>query len=89
MRLDRSSKFSLTVERSRFYALLTPLALFTLDTGSWETRNHEQTVPEGSAVPEIMPDRVSEQIVMTAPSPALTTTGSFARANSQAQLPAA
>ena len=26
MRLDRSSKFSLTVERSRFYALLTPLA---------------------------------------------------------------
>jgi len=26
VRLDRSSKFSLTVERSRFYALLTPLA---------------------------------------------------------------
>jgi len=28
------------------YALLTPLALFTLDTASWETRNHEETVPE-------------------------------------------
>lgn len=26
------------------YALLTPLALFTLDTGSWETRGHEADV---------------------------------------------
>jgi cellulose synthase/poly-beta-1,6-N-acetylglucosamine synthase-like glycosyltransferase len=28
------------------YALLTPLALFTLDTANWETRNHEEAVPE-------------------------------------------
>src|SRR4029079_12043257 len=28
------------------YALLTPLALFTLDTASWETRNHEEALPE-------------------------------------------
>ncbi len=33
------------------YALLTPLALFTLDTGSWETRNHEDTIPEPIPVP--------------------------------------
>ena len=71
------------------YALLTPLALFTLDTGSWETRNHEETVPEGAAVPEAVRDRVSEGVLLTAPSPALTSTGSFARTNSQAQLPAA
>jgi len=71
------------------YALLTPLALFTLDTGSWETRNHEATVPEGAAVPEPLGELVSEQIVLAAPAAALTTTGSFARANSQAQLPAA
>jgi cellulose synthase/poly-beta-1,6-N-acetylglucosamine synthase-like glycosyltransferase len=71
------------------YALLTPLALFTLDTGSWETRNHEEAVPEGAAVPEPVAELVSEQIVLTAPAAALTTTGSFARANSQAQMPAA
>ncbi len=72
------------------YALLTPLALFTLDTGSWETRNHEDTVPEGAGepVPEPVRDRISEGVVLTAPAAALTTTGSFAR-NSQAQLPAA
>jgi cellulose synthase/poly-beta-1,6-N-acetylglucosamine synthase-like glycosyltransferase len=27
------------------YALLTPVALFTLDSGSWETRNHAETEP--------------------------------------------
>ena len=74
------------------YALLTPLALFTLDTGSWETRNHEDAVPEGAGaevpVPEPVRDRISEGVVLTAPAAALTTTGSFAR-NSQAQLPAA
>src|SRR5215813_1101011 len=33
------------------YALLTPLALFTLDTASWETRNHEEPVPEPAPEP--------------------------------------
>jgi cellulose synthase/poly-beta-1,6-N-acetylglucosamine synthase-like glycosyltransferase len=31
------------------YALMTPLALFTLDSGSWETRGHDDVEPE--AVP--------------------------------------
>lgn len=31
------------------YILLTPLALFTLDTGSWETRGHQAPEPEPEA----------------------------------------
>jgi hypothetical protein len=31
------------------YALLTPLALFTLDTASWETRNHEESLDAAAA----------------------------------------
>jgi cellulose synthase/poly-beta-1,6-N-acetylglucosamine synthase-like glycosyltransferase len=30
------------------YGLLTPLAAFTLDSASWETRGHDRTVPHGS-----------------------------------------
>ena len=30
------------------YALLTPLALFTLDSGSWETRGHEDAEPDAA-----------------------------------------
>ena len=33
------------------YALLTPLALFTLDSGSWETRGHAETVAEPALPP--------------------------------------
>jgi len=32
------------------YALLTPLALFTLDSGSWETRDHDEESDEGAEV---------------------------------------
>jgi hypothetical protein len=28
------------------YALLTPLALFTLDSGSWETRGHDSSTAD-------------------------------------------
>jgi hypothetical protein len=62
------------------YALLTPLALFTLDTASWETRNHEEAPPEPAAEPirDLTPD-----ILVSEPAPAV------ARARSHAQLPAA
>jgi N-acetylglucosaminyltransferase len=77
------------------YALLTPLALFTLDTSSWETRNHEAAEePDdaelGEAIQDPMHDLVSEPVVRPEPVPAsLTTTGSVARARSHAQAPAA
>jgi N-acetylglucosaminyltransferase len=66
------------------YALLTPLALFTLDTASWETRNHEETAPS-TAIPaaESPRDAITAEIRVGEPAPAV------ARARSHAQLPAA
>jgi hypothetical protein len=63
------------------YALLTPLALFTLDTASWETRNHEEALPEPAAEP--IRDVITAEIRVGEPVPAV------ARARSHAQLPAA
>jgi cellulose synthase/poly-beta-1,6-N-acetylglucosamine synthase-like glycosyltransferase len=65
------------------YALLTPLAMFTLDSGSWETRGHSEA-PEATIEPigdfatatgqhVLVPAAVAEPM----------------RAHSQAQLPAA
>lgn len=77
------------------YALLTPLALFTLDTSNWETRNHEEPAEEplgeplGTAVPEPMLDLVSEQVVLEPAAASITATGRLTRAPSHAQLPAA
>ena len=73
------------------YALLTPLALFTLDTGSWETRGHEEPaiddVPESAS--ESVSESLGEQLVLTAAeTAAITSTGSVGR-HSHAQLPAA
>jgi cellulose synthase/poly-beta-1,6-N-acetylglucosamine synthase-like glycosyltransferase len=68
------------------YALLTPLALFTLDTASWETRNHEDAVPEPAAEPireAITAEIRTAEIRVGEPTPAV------ARARSHAQLPAA
>ena len=65
------------------YALLTPLALFTLDTANWETRNHE----EADAVPEPVRDAASSEILGEAALAAITETSR--RARSHAQLPAA
>ncbi|MFN0245859.1 MAG: glycosyltransferase [Kofleriaceae bacterium] len=80
------------------YALLTPLALFTLDTSSWETRNHEEPVDEPvaepvttGAIPEAVLELVSEPITITGnlAADAITATGRLRRAQSAAQLPAA
>ena len=67
------------------YALMTPLALFTLDSGSWETRGHEAEPVEPVG------DLVTGQHILV---PALATEPVRARARtvdtgSQAQLPAA
>ena len=69
------------------YALMTPLALFTLDSGSWETRGHEDQ-PEGALEGA---DMVTGQHILV---PALATEPVRARTvdrhtGSQAQLPAA
>ena len=42
------------------YALLTPLALFTLDSGSWETRGHEAD----DAVPVPLPTGISASMAL-------------------------
>ncbi|HEU4615844.1 MAG TPA: glycosyltransferase [Kofleriaceae bacterium] len=73
------------------YALMTPLALFTLDSGSWETRGHEpEPQPEGAdTVPESITSTGQHVLV-----PALATESVRARAasrttGSHAELPAA
>ena len=73
------------------YAMLTPLALFTLDADSWETRGADKEEPE--AVPAAIPaepllDTITNEIMVGDPGmshgqSALTRTGSHA------QLPAA
>ncbi|MBA3461409.1 MAG: glycosyltransferase [Deltaproteobacteria bacterium] len=73
------------------YALLTPLALFTLDTSNWETRNHEATDVEpinaaGLSVPEPVVEVVSAPMMIP---DAITATGRLARQNSHAEMPAA
>ena len=66
------------------YALLTPLAMFTLDTSNWETRNHEEATLEPVAQPLPMPTpRHSEEVV------AMGDPQVVAHAHSHAQLPAA
>ncbi len=69
------------------YALMTPLALFTLDSGSWETRGHDAEASEGAT----SADLVTGQHILV---PALAAEPVRARARtvdtgSQAQLPAA
>jgi cellulose synthase/poly-beta-1,6-N-acetylglucosamine synthase-like glycosyltransferase len=74
------------------YAMMTPLALFTLDTASWETRAHEDAVPEGASVPEPVRDAVSTEIfVGEAAYAAITETSRLRqlRASSASHLPAA
>jgi len=71
------------------YALLTPLALFTLDTANWETRNHEEPADEPTVATEPH-DLVTEPILLEpAAAAAITGTGKIARAQSHAQMPAA
>jgi cellulose synthase/poly-beta-1,6-N-acetylglucosamine synthase-like glycosyltransferase len=80
------------------YAMLTPLALFSLDTSNWETRNHEEPAEEPvtasestPAIPEAVLELVSEPITVAGnlAADAITATGRLRRAQSAAQLPAA
>jgi cellulose synthase/poly-beta-1,6-N-acetylglucosamine synthase-like glycosyltransferase len=79
------------------YALLTPLALFTLDTANWETRGHEDANLEPTPSPaEAVREAVSSEILVgepaTATASAVIGPGGVAdrrRARSHAQLPAA
>jgi cellulose synthase/poly-beta-1,6-N-acetylglucosamine synthase-like glycosyltransferase len=52
------------------YALLTPVALFTLDSGSWETRDHDGASEIGpvqqSAPVEVLASEVSSRVEMPA-----------------------
>ncbi len=74
------------------YAMLTPLALFTLDTANWETRKHEETIPEPVPVGgvsrqiDITTALVDREIVETQSG---ARPAAVARARSHAQLPAA
>ena len=66
------------------YAMLTPLALFTLDTASWETRNHDEV----DAVPDpVREPATSDVLVGEGTLAAITETSR--RSRSHAQLPAA
>lgn len=67
------------------YALLTPLALFTLDTASWETRNHEEAIPEPAHEP--IHANVASDLVGEHAQTAIAVTSR--RSRSHAQLPAA
>lgn len=78
------------------YALLTPLALFTLDTASWETRGHEDAAIEPVPQPlhQASHEPAASEIVVGEPAaaPAVAVAGGVAgrrRASSHAQLPAA
>ena len=78
------------------YALLTPLALFTLDTANWETRGHEDAAIEPVPQPlhQMAIEPVGSEIVVgeAAAAPAVAVAGGVAgrrRASSHAQLPAA
>lgn len=72
------------------YALLTPLALFTLDTANWETRNHEEAVPEPAPAGTPIIDVVTSEIIRVGEEPAhATAVVARRRARSHAQMPAA
>ncbi len=81
------------------YALMTPLALFTLDSGSWETRGHDEVEPDSEgrlpdAVVEPVPALASSQVTVTAAAASAAVsvaaaTASVASATGRFELPAA
>jgi cellulose synthase/poly-beta-1,6-N-acetylglucosamine synthase-like glycosyltransferase len=85
-RVGALSFLSLTLLMPITYALLTPLALFTLDSGSWETRGH---AAEPTAEPVVQPavESITGQHVLVPAT--VTSEPARARARSQAELPAA
>ena len=69
------------------YALMTPLALFTLDSGSWETRGHGQEEPEADAEPATTVP--AQGVLVPALAAARTRDRADRHTGPQAQLPAA
>jgi hypothetical protein len=78
------------------YALLTPLALFTLDSGSWETRGHDEATPDEA--PGVRVDGVAEPMsaassgvaaAATAAASVAVAASSVASATGRFELPAA
>ncbi len=82
------------------YALMTPLAFFTLDSGSWETRDHDEVEPaddewvtnEAGVVLEPMTSVASAPVTSVATAAAVTVvaaTAQVASATGRFELPAA
>jgi hypothetical protein len=69
---------------------MTPLALFTLDSGSWETRGHEaEATAEPVAEPATVEAITGQHVLVPAVASASEPVRARARSQSQAQLPAA
>lgn len=76
------------------YALMTPLALFTLDSGSWETRGHDDVEPEDDerlteGVVEPVSAMASSPVTVSAAASVAVATASVASATGRFELPAA
>ncbi len=71
------------------YALMTPLALFTLDSGSWETRSHDDLVGNGDRDDGIDALPVPMSVAATAMSATVASATSVASATARAESSAA
>ena len=73
------------------YALMTPLALFTLDSGSWETRGHEpEPQPEGTeTIPESITSTGQHVLVPALAGESVRARAASRTTGSHAELPAA
>ena len=83
-RVGALSFLSLTLLMPITYALLTPLALFTLDSGSWETRGHEALAP--AAEPATVGNGTGQHVLVPA---TVAAEGRTRASTGQVQLPAA
>jgi hypothetical protein len=69
------------------YALMTPLALFTLDSGSWETRDHDEVEPDDSRGLAVDGGSVADPVAAVASAPvAAATAVTVATATATAQV---
>ena len=74
------------------YAILTPLALFTLDSGSWETRHHDETGDEADDVggaPAAPSEEPSDAVPARPMLDPVSVSSSVAASAARAELPAA
>ena len=60
-RVGALSMLPLAILMPLSYVLQTPLALFSLDSASWETRNHQATLDGTATLPADRTDRASER----------------------------